>query len=80
MRKKGQDLQRGTAAKSVLENEIYKEAYSEVKSKLINLLINTEYEEGDERDNYYMIIKSLELVQHYMESVLTTGKFAEIEN
>jgi hypothetical protein len=76
-RKRGEDLSRGNEAKVVLNNDIYKESYKEVRKGLIELLLNTEYEEGEERDNIYMAIKALELVQTYMESVLTTGKFAE---
>jgi hypothetical protein len=76
-RKRGEDLSRGNEAKAVLNNDIYKESYKEVRKGLIELLLNTEYEEGEERDNIYMAIKALELVQTYMESVLTTGKFAE---
>jgi len=77
---KGEDLRRGNAAKDVLDNELYQEAFEKVRTGLIDLLLNTEYSEGEDRDSYYMAIKSLELVQQYMESVLTTGKFAQAEH
>jgi len=48
-----------------------------VRKELVNRLLNTEYEEANERDGYYMAIKAVELIEQYVESVLTTGKFAE---
>lgn len=79
MGSKREDLQRGQQAKDLLNNPLYTEAFTEVRKELVNRLLNTEYEEADERDGYYMAIKAVELIEQYVESVLTTGKFAEKE-
>lgn len=72
-----EDLRRGDEAKVILGSPLYKEAFSTVKTRLTDELLGTEYEEGNERDGYYMAIKALELIEGYLESVLATGKFAE---
>ena len=77
MGSKREDLKRGQQAKDLLNNPLYTEAFIKVRKELVNRLLNTEYEEANERDGYYMAIKAVELNEQYVESVLTTGKFAE---
>lgn len=78
-RKNREDLQRGNDAKSILDSPLYQEAFSTVRSRLTEELLNTEYEEAGDRDGYYMAIKALGLIETYLESVMATGKFAKRE-
>ena len=77
MGKKGKDIQRGQNAKRLIDDPLYKEAFDTTKEHLIDLLLQTKISEEVERDRIYITIKSLDLVDQHIKSVLDTGKLAE---
>ena len=78
-RKKGEELRRADEAKRLLDNPLFKEAFSTIREELIKHLLNTRVAEELERDRLYITIKALDLVQQHIQSVLETGKLAERE-
>jgi len=78
-RKKGEELRRADEAKRLLDNPLFKEAFSTIREELIKHLLNTRVAEELERDRLYITIKALDLVEQHIQSVLETGKLAEKE-
>ena len=78
-KKKGEELRRADEAKRLLDNPLFKEAFSTIREELIKHLLNTRVAEELERDRLYITIKALDLVQQHIQSVLETGKLAEKE-
>ena len=78
-KKKGEELRRADEAKRLLDNPLFKEAFSTIREELIKHLLNTRVNEELERDRLYITIKALDLVQQHIQSVLETGKLAENE-
>jgi hypothetical protein len=76
MGKKGKEMQRGQAAERFINDPLYKEAFEETKEALIHMLLNTAISEEVERDRIYITIKSLDLVDQHIRSVLDSGKLA----
>lgn len=77
MGKKGKEIQRGQNAKRLVDDPLYKEAFDTTKEHLIDMLLQTKISEEVERDRIYITIKSLDLVDQHIKSVLATGKLAE---
>ena len=78
-KKKGEELRRADEAKRLLDNPLFKEAFTIIREELIKHLLNTRVAEEMERDRLYITIKALDLVQQHIQSVLETGKLAEKE-
>jgi len=78
-RKKGEELRRADEAKRLLDNPLFKEAFTTIKEELIKHLLNTRVSEEVERDRLYITIKALDLVEQHIKSVLETGTLAERE-
>jgi len=78
-RKKGEELRRADEAKRLLDNPLFKEAFSTIREELIKHLLNTRVAEELERDRLYITIKALDLVEQHIRSVFETGKLAEKE-
>lgn len=77
MGKKGKEIQRGQNAKRLIDDPLYKEAFETTKEHLIYMMLQTKISEEVERDRIYITIKSLDLVDQHIKSVLETGKLAE---
>ena len=78
-RKKGEELRRADDARRLLDNPLFKEAFTTIREELIRHLLNTRVAEEVERDRLYITIKALDLVKQHIQSVLETGKLAEKE-
>ena len=78
-KKKGEELRRADDAKRLLDNPLFKEAFTTIREELIKHLLNTRVAEEMERDRLYITIKALDLVKQHIQSVLETGKLAEKE-
>ena len=78
-KKKGEELRRADEAKRLLDNTLFKEAFTTIREELIKHLLNTRVAEEVERDRLYITIKALDLVEQHIQSVFETGKLAEKE-
>ena len=78
-RKNGEELRRAEDAKRLLDNPLFKEAFTTIREELIKHLLNTRVAEEMERDRLYITIKALDLVEQHIKSVFETGKLAEKE-
>ena len=78
-KKKGEELRRADEAKRLLDNPLFKEAFTTIREELIKHLLNTRVAEELERDRLYITIKALDLVEQHIQSVFETGKLAEKE-
>ena len=78
-KKKGEELRRADEAKRLLDNPLFKEAFTTIREELIKHLLNTRVADEMERDRLYITIKALDLVHQHVQSVLETGRLAEKE-
>jgi len=73
---KEEEVRRGKQAEELVKHPLYKEAFDVTKEHLIELLLNTKISEEVERDRIYITIKSLDLIDQHIRSILETGKLA----
>jgi len=73
---KEEEVRRGNQAEELVKHPLYKEAFDVTKEHLIELLLNTKISEEVERDRIYITIKSLDLIDQHIRSILETGKLA----
>lgn len=71
------DVELGEKARSVVENETYKEALVTVRNRYVESLINTAEDESAKREKAYMAIRMLEEVEAQLVSVMDKGKLAK---
>ena len=71
------DVELGEKARSVVENEAYKNAIVTVRSSYVESLINTAEDESTKREKAYMAIRMLEEVEAQLVSVMDEGKLAK---
>jgi len=73
---KEEEVRRGKQAEELVKHPLYREAFDVTKEHLIELLLNTKISEEVERDRIYITIKSLDLIDQHIKSILETGKLA----
>ena len=71
------DVELGEKARSVVENEAYKDALVTVRNRYVESLINTAEDESTKREKAYMAIRMLEEVEAQLVSVMDKGKLAK---
>ena len=71
------DIELGEKARSVVDNEAYKEAFANLRTLYTESLINTAENESDKRERAYMAIRMLDEVQVNLESMMDKGKLAK---
>lgn len=71
------DVELGEKARSVVENETYKDALVTVRNRYVESLINTAEDESAKRERAYMAIRMLEEVEAQLVSVMDKGKLAK---
>jgi len=71
------DIELGEKARSVVENETYKDAFATVRNRYVESLINTAEDESAKREKAYMAIRMLEEVEAQLVSVMDKGKLAK---
>lgn len=71
------DIELGEKARSVVENETYKDAFVTVRNRYIESLINTAEEDTAVREKAYMAIRMLDEVESHLTSVMDKGKLAK---
>jgi len=77
---KSKEISRGNAAKRILEDELYVEAFATVREALIQRMVDTDPMETDEVMKAHLLISSLDLIDGYIRSVMHTGQMAEMDN
>jgi len=71
------DVELGEKARSVVENEAYKDALVTIRNRYVESLINTAEDESAKRERAYMAIRMLEEVEAQLVSVMDKGKLAK---
>ena len=70
------DIELGDKARSVVDNEAYKEAFAYIRSVYTQAFINTAEDESAKRERAYMAIRMLDEVQANLENMMDKGKLA----
>lgn len=70
-----EEVRRGNRARNLLGDEIYVEAYSAVRDRIVAQLSLAEVE-ADKRARLNNLLVALATVQRYMEQVMVGGKMA----
>ena len=71
------DIELGEKARSVVENEVYTEAFDTIRNRYIESLINTAEDDVQRRERAYTAIRMLDEVQSHLVSVMDKGKLAK---
>ena len=70
-----EEVSRAAKAQRVLADDMYNEAYSVIRERIVQQLSQAETT-GDKRDRLNALLVSLETVRRYMEQVVISGKMA----
>jgi len=73
-----QEERRGNEARALLNNAIYKEAYTAIRERLVGQLSLADLPE-DTRAKCNTLLVALATVHRYFEQTMLTGQMAEIE-
>ncbi len=73
------EISRGENAKRLLEDEIFQEAFSVVRQRLIDEMMNTPVRDTEGREFLFLAIKSLDQVKNAVVSVIESGAMARIQ-
>ncbi len=71
------DIELGEKARSVVENETYKDAFVTVRNRYIESLINTAEGDTNVREKAYIAVRMLDEVESHLISVMDKGKLAK---
>jgi hypothetical protein len=71
------DIELSDKARSVVENEVYTEAFDTIRNRYIESLINTAEDDVQKRERAYTAIRMLDEVQSHLLSVMDKGKLAK---
>lgn len=71
------DIELGDKARSVVENEVYREAFVTIRNRYIDALINTAEDDAQRRERAYTAIRMLEEVESHLLSMMDKGKLAK---
>lgn len=71
------DIDLGDKARSVVENEVYKDAFVTIRNRYIESLINTAEDDVQRRERAYTAIRMLEEVESHLLSMMDKGKLAK---
>lgn len=74
---KRRDIELGEKARSVVENETFKDAFVAVRNRYIESLINTAEDDTAVREKAYMAVRMLDEVESHIISVMDKGKLAK---
>ena len=74
---KKRDIELGEKARSVVENEAFKNALMYTRDVYTQAFINTAEDESARRERAYMAIRMLEEVQSNLENMMDKGKLAK---
>lgn len=70
------EINRGERAKQVIDNKLFKEAFTMLKAELYNGFINTKFKDSDERDEIWRKQQAVDYVESYLTEVMETGEIA----
>lgn len=71
------DIELGEKARSVVENEVYREAFDTIRNRYMDALINTAEDDVQRRERAYTAIRMLEEVESHLLSMMDKGKLAK---
>ena len=73
------DIQLAEQAKGVLSNEAFTLAFETLNTELTTQWLNSPARDAEGREKLYLMVKLLSKVKINLESLVTSGKMAEIE-
>ena len=71
------DIELGDKARSVVENEAFKEAFKCIHDVYTQAFINTAEDESAKRERAYMALRMLEEVEAQLTSMMDKGKLGK---
>ncbi|QDP65663.1 MAG: hypothetical protein GOVbin707_14 [Prokaryotic dsDNA virus sp.] len=71
-----EDRANGQKAELLLKNEILINAFVELEKQYLEIIKNSEIADVEVRENAYKLMRSLQLLQRHLETVVSTGKIA----
>lgn len=71
-----QERSRGQLAQQVTESQVYQEAFISIKAQILADIERSKFKETDVRDECWRKLQTLNRMEAYFASVMTTGKVA----
>lgn len=71
------DIELSDKARSVVENEVYRDAFVTIRNRYIESIINTAEDDVQRRERAYTAIRMLEEVESHLLSMMDKGKLAK---
>jgi RNA binding exosome subunit len=56
-------------AKRLLDDDFFKKVMSDLKNQQISAILNTNRDDVDERENAYLVVKTLELIEGHLQGL-----------
>lgn len=73
------DIQLAEQAKGVLDNEAFQMAFETLNTELTTAWLSSPVKDADGREKLFLMVRLLSKVKTNLESMVTSGKMAEIE-
>jgi hypothetical protein len=72
-------INRGSRAKEVIENEIYQEAFEALEQEILTQWGESPARDQEGREKLYLMLGITRRVKGILQTVMETGKLAEVE-
>lgn len=79
MNERLEERERGLKAKAILENPLWNEAWTQIESYLMEQWRNSRPDAATRRENIYLQYDAARAVRKHFESLLETGRMAEMQ-
>ena len=74
-----QKIARGVEAQSLLNNELFNQAFTDIKSEILEQWQNSPARDIEGREKLFLMLKMAEKFKANLTRVIETGKIAQIE-
>lgn len=77
--REAKEIDRGAQAKHILESALFNEAFDLIRQNFMDDFENSTAAESEKRENAWVAVKMVKQIKLHFESIMYTGKMAEIQ-
>ncbi len=77
--KKLEEIKKGEQAQKVLDNDVYQEAFTQVKNNIIEAMQTSPLSDDVTHNRLVIALQTLNQIQRALTEVMQTGKMAQIQ-
>lgn len=71
------EQQRGLRAKQLIDDELIKNAFSDIRTNIYRKISESSFKQKDEREDCYRMLRAIEAFEGQFKKHINTGKLAE---